>query len=268
MAKDGGGTTSSQVSQPWSDAQPYLKDVLGGAKTAYQSGGGFDYPDFGTTVPFSPQTTQAQGQIEGMAGQGNPLAGQSTAALGGILQGNGNPFWQQAVDTQAGKLTDDLNRSASGGGRLNSGYNANLIGDVVGDFRNKALSDNWNSNVSNQLNAVQAAPGAYQQQYLPAERLASVGAQNEDLATRTLNERIARFQAQQQKPWQSLSAYNALIGGAGQLGGTTVNSAMQPSNYLAPLGGALGGAQVGSMFGPLGTAAGGIGGGLLGLLGI
>jgi hypothetical protein len=231
-------TTQTSNNSPWGPAQPLLQNVLGKANTALDSGQGFNNPGFNTVVPFSPQTTQAMNQTESIANQGNPLAGQSMSALSGILQGNENPYWKSTVDKQAASLGDDLARQYSGQGRFGSAAMDNGFAQQVGDFRNQALSSNWNANVQNQLNAVQAAPGAYGQQFLPSQQLAQVGAQNEDLATRTLNDQLQRFQTDQQGPWNRLATANALGSGAGQFGSTT-GTASQPFNPLQAAGAGL-----------------------------
>ncbi len=162
----GGGTTqttSTVNNDPWSGAQPYIKDVLNNAQKAYQSGKGFDYPNFPTTIPFAPETTQALQGIEGKANQGNPLGAASNSAAMGILGNNGlTPFQQQAgsdvagysrgdyvnggspefnkaLDTQAAKLGTDVQRNVDAMGRSGSAYNTNELATQIGDFRNNAL---------------------------------------------------------------------------------------------------------------------------------
>lgn len=319
-------TTQNTVSEPWSAAQPYLKEALSGAQDAYKSGEGFKpYPN-STVVPFSSQTQGALNQIENIAGRGNPLgqAAQTQAqgvlnsggmtdwqkqALGGtydVATGNrnvtaindnlgayargdyvngGSPEFNKALDYQAGQLATDINRSVDMGGRSNSPYHVNSLVEGVGNLRTKATADEiarqqglqmqaagmlgqeqganivnmvgagqginqaGNQATQNVANFSQLAPNIFEQQFMPAERQASVGAQYEDLSTRQMQDQINRWQANQQEPWSQLAAYNALIGGAGQLGGTSTSSAQQPANYMAPFGGALAGAQTGSMIG-------------------
>jgi hypothetical protein len=52
------------------------------------------------------------------------------------------------------------------------------------------------------------------------------------------------------------------------MGGSSSTTVPKPTNYAAPVGGALAGAQLGSMFGPWGTGLGALAGGGLGLLGL
>ena len=306
-------TQSQQTSEPWKVSQPFLTEVLKGAQSAYQGGGGFDYFPGSTVVPFAPQTQQAMAGIEAQANAGNPLGiasrdqalgilnsgGMSDwqrTALGGtydiatgaksigtegdlrgLLNESSNPYYENVVNREAGKLTDDINRGVSGEGRYGSAYHSGTVADQVGDFREKAMSNQWNQNIANQrgllgdITGVQGAnlanmvgaggqinaagnaaagnvaqfasmaPGIYNQQFAPYERLASVGAQQEDLSTRTMQDAINRFNTEQQTPWSLLAAYNALIGGAGQLGGTSTTQVPSPSLLQQILGGGVAG---------------------------
>lgn len=243
----------------------------------------------------------------GVATGGNQLdaiSGNLGATAAGEYLGGRNPYFQENLDREAGKLATDVSRNVDLLGRRGSGYAANEIGDVVGNFRNQAMQQNYDQerqlqmqaagmlsgeqqgNIANLMGAGQSifgagdtaagraaqyaglAPSIYQDQYAPAERLASVGAQQEDLATRQMQDLISRYYGEQQAPWNALSNYGALVSGAGQFGSTGSQTVTPPANYAAPLGGALGGAQLGSMFGPWGTGIGALLGGGLGVLGI
>lgn len=176
---------------------------------------------------------------------------------------------QQNQLTAAGMLGNEQQRgfgnalsAIQGIGNTQGANIANLVG--AGSQINQA----GNQAIGNVAQFANLAPSIYDQQFAPAQYLAGAGAQREDLATRELNDTIGRFNANQQEPYNRLSAYNALLGGAGQLGGTSTTTATAPANYFAPFGGALAGSQIGSAFGPVGTGIGALGGGLLGLLGI
>lgn len=322
MPPNGGmQTQSQQTSEPWKVAQPFLTEALKGAQGAYQSGKGFDYFPGSTVVPFSSQTQQAMSGIESQANAGNPLgvASQNQAlgilnsggmsdwqkgALGGtydiatgaknigtegdlrgLLDQSSNPYYENVVNREAGRLTDDINRGVAGEGRYGSAYHSGTVADQVGDFRERAMSNQWNQNIANQrgllsdITGVQGAnlanmagaggqinaagnaaagnvaqfagmaPGIYNQQFAPYERLASVGAQQEDLSTRTMQDAINRFNTGQNAPWARLNAYNSLIGGAGQLGGTSTTQVPSPSLLQQILGGGIAGLGLLSGFG-------------------
>lgn len=345
---------------PWSTAQPYIKSGLQSAQDLYNTNAGFKAPSFQTYVPMSGSTQDSLTNMWNLAGQGNPLAGQSMGALSGILSGDtanrygnilnsstdltaaqgnqynqvygsnaataqrlgnqynqlysqaGNPYFDQAVQTQADQTAADVQRQFGSLGRIGSTADTGALAQQIGDVRTKALSDQWNQNIANQanilggasnmynqysgnqgnllsgqnslysnyasnygnilnaqqtgqLNAVGAAPGAYQQQYLPAQALGQVGTAYDDLATRALQSQIDTFNTNQQSGWNRLGAYTGAVSGTGATQ-PAFSSVQQPSNVLGSLlGGALGGASIGkSIGGTTGAGYGALAGGALG----
>jgi hypothetical protein len=125
----------------------------------------------------------------------------------------------------------------------------------------------------------QAAPAFYQQQFLPSQTLAQVGAAREAIAGQPLQEQMARFQFGQQQPIQSLMSYLSSVYGT-PLAREGQQITQLPENRLmsglAGTGlGYVGGQALGSFLGntpfsltsPSGYGlAGAVGGGLLGFL--
>jgi hypothetical protein len=190
-------------------------------------------------------------------------------AISGILSGDinnkyndlysqaGNPYFEQAVQGQADKIGNDVQRQFGGLGRIGSAADTGALTQQIGDFRSQALSNQWNQNIANQrgilgdqsqgqLAAVGAAPGAYQQQYLPAERLGQVGAAWDDQSQRALQAKIDTFNTNQQAGWNRLGAYNQGISGTGgNSPGFAQQKVSSPTNWLGILSGAaLTGASV------------------------
>ena len=289
MGLFGNNTTQTTTTAPWKGAQPYLTTIMDQASKLYKNNAGYKAPNFQTWVPFADQTKTALGGIQNLASQGNPLAGQSMGAISGILGGDinqkyndlynsaSNDVWSQNVQNQSDKIANDVQQQFSNMGRYGSAANTDALVNQLGDYRTKALADYQMQNIANQrgilgdqttsqLNAVAAAPGAYEQQYQPFERLAQVGAANEDLATRKLQARLDKFNTNQNQRWNRLNAFQGAVTGAS--GGTGTTSTVQPSNWLGGiLGGGLLGSQIGGQISGLGAGGGALGGGLLGLLG-
>lgn len=279
----GGGqtTTNTSTSSPWGPSQDYLKGNMKTASDLSKAGTGFNPYTGPTVVPFSSQTQGALSGIQNLAQSGNPLASASMSNLQGILNGQGTVGQLQGllgqsnqdafngvVDQQAGKLTDDINRSVNVAGRDGSMAHSGQIADQVGAFRSAMATNQFNQNIANQRgilgdiaglqsNAISAAPGVYDQQYAPYERLAQVGAANEDLTQRQYQSAQDIFNQQQQAPWQRLAASNAIYSGAGQLGSSQSNAVAQPGILQQILGGAtlgagiLGGSSQNSILGGL-----------------
>jgi hypothetical protein len=255
-------TTQTQTNQPWSGAVPFIKYGLKRAQDVYKGDVGFKAPDFQTYVPFSSQTQGSLDQVWNLAQQGNPLAGSSMATVGGMLAGGaqdqrynqlyqqaGNPYYEQAVQGQVDKTAADVQRQFGGLGRIGSAADTGALTSQIGDVRQKALAEHWDQNVANQRGilgdqsyaqrtAVEAAPGAYQQQYLPAERMGQVGAAYDDRATRQLQSKIDKFNTWQQRPWNQLNAYNQAVSGTGATSPSFAQQKVsQPTNWLGILAG-------------------------------
>ena len=254
-------TTQTTSTVPWTGVQPYLKHGFTAAKGLFDKGKGFNAPPFQTYVPMSAQTKAGLNNIWNIASGGNPLAGQSMAAIQGILSGTPgtNPYFESALNTQSQKTADDVNRQFSGLGRYGSGADTGVLTNQVGQLRDTAMANQYNTDIQQRLAAVQAAPGAYQQQFLPAEYMSQVGAAYDDLAQRKLQSQIDRFNTNQQSGWNRLGAYDTAISGGANPGfGST--SVSKPSNIFGSiLGGALSGFSA-SGGNPLMALLGGAGG--------
>ena len=102
-------------------------------------------------------------------------------------------------------------------------------------------------------------PGLAQAEYTPAQMALSGGQYAQDYAQQALQGQISEFNAAQMFPWQNLERFNAIMSGAGQLGGTQVTAMtpQQPSLMSRLAGGALVGGGLGSTIGgPVGAAGG------------
>lgn len=131
--------------------------------------------------------------------------------------------------------------------------------------------------LARQLQASLAAPQIYGQQYIPSQMLGQVGAQQEAIAAQPLQEQMARYNFQQQLPYQQLQGYLSSVYGS-PMGGYGTQTTQQPTynnsttNALTgALAGGLGGYALNQAFNfgspvmsaGLGAAAGGLLGGFL-----
>ena len=126
----------------------------------------------------------------------------------------------------------------------------------------------YNTGIGQQVAAAQTAQGLAQQPYTDAAMLSEAGGVQDDYRQQLINADIDRYNYDAQRALQALSTYNQLI--SGNYGGTTNTTGQQAKG--SKLGGALGGGMAGASIGTQimpgwGTAIGGIGGALLGLLG-
>jgi hypothetical protein len=276
-------TTTTASNAPWSGAQPALNTALTDAQKLYKNGTGAGVFTDSTVIPWDQKTVQGQGVITDAANANSGGNGLSNQYQGIINSGgynnaqqdalkntqnvanssfnlDSNPAFQQVLKAQQDAASNSVNASASGAGRYGSGIHQQTLANTIGDLTNRAVSgeyQNWQNRKdaanSNLFNMGQTGVGnigtAYQGLQAPAQSLMQVGAMQEDLATRQMNDKLRIFNDQQQKPWENLSRLNAIASGAGQLGGSQTTSQPGQNPFLSALGyGATGAGLLGSLF--------------------
>ncbi|MCP4386543.1 MAG: hypothetical protein GY798_34890 [Hyphomicrobiales bacterium] len=288
----------TQQGQTVNTQAPYFKKKVEGAvkdaKGLYRQGLGFNPFPGKWYVDESGATDNALRKMAKIAKGGHKLGKQSTGFVGDLVGGAYNPdvssyrallgntnneTFQGVIDTQAGKLGDDITRQF-GGSAFGSAAHSGTIADQVGEFRNKMASDNWHRNnmmqrgllgditgveqmgVQNQMAGLSAAPGAYDFQYAPWERLAGVGAAREGYDAAKLEGKMNKFTAKDMADLNRLGWYSGQIGGGGNYGTTTSQVSNAGNPWGGAAAGALGGLRTGAAIGMplLGAGLGGIAG--------
>lgn len=303
-------TTNVASRDPWGPAQPYLSAAMGNASQLYNTDRGYEVYPGQTVAQLRPEQTQALGYIQNIAGPqakagGAPgvlagidlgtnliknqgLAAGQTGVIGQLnrlateAQGNQNPYLQGVLNQQM----NQVNSGMSGAGRYGSGAHSAAVAQAVAptlaeDYaRRQALqqglygqiSDIYGQGLTRAGQWSEAIPRLEQARYAPANMLLGVGDMYRQAEQQNINANVAQWNQQVARPWEQLQRYNAIIGGAGALGGTTTGTGtqsqyiQQPSTLQKLLGGAMSGAGMGSMFGPVGMGVGALGGGLLGMM--
>lgn len=197
---------------------------------------------------------QAQGGLNdiqrGVVGR---LTGQATKSF----NPNDNPGFQSVLKQATDSAGQAVDMGASAAGRYGSGIHqgnvAREVGNVAGqltsneygDFKNRrdaantSLFNAGQQQTQNIWGNTDALRNAYQLHQEPQKDLMGIGSQYEDLAGRTLNDKLRIWQGQQQAPKSAVEWLAALGSGAGSLGGTQGTSAQGPS--ANPFGQAAGG---------------------------
>jgi len=272
---------TTTASAPWGAAQPALKYGVDKALQYAKNGVGGDIYEGSTVTPWDQQTKKGMGFIErganaNLAGKGLSGEYQDVINSGGYNDAqlaalnntrdtansnfdiNSNPAFMQVLQQSQDAARNGVNASASGAGRYGSGIHQQTLGNTLGDLTNRAVGqeyNNWQGRKdaanSNLFNMGQTGFGnlgaAYQGMQAPANSLMQVGAMNEDLATRKMNDKLRVFNERQNKPWDQLGRLNAIASGAGQMGGTTTQSQPGQNPFLTALGyGATGAGLLGS----------------------
>jgi hypothetical protein len=133
---------------------------------------------------------QYQNALNSIVPGGLPTAAQpALGAMSDIIAGNravnpnayagifsqaqgGNPFFQQALDDQLERQADQINSQFSGSGRYGSGAHTGVLADRLGEARTRALANQFNQDVQNQLAAAGGLAGV-QGQNLAAQQTAA-----------------------------------------------------------------------------------------------
>ena len=267
----------SQAGSPsWTLAKPQLQQVLGGAQGLYNKGA--NYYDFNTVQPMSDQTLAALQGTEQMATGNNGLYDQSKAALGNMLNGTGslqnltdtangqylnnNPYLHSMFSALSGDVQDSVNSQFSASGRTGSPAHAGVMTQQLGNLGASIYAQDYARERQNQLQAsdklagygaqgIGLAPGVNDFGYSNLARLGQVGNAYEQQGQKTIADQMARWDFNQNRPWEDLNKYANIastISGQGQTGQVTA----QPNNAL---GDALGlGASMIPMFSNLGNS--------------
>lgn len=288
MSTGSSGSTSTvtQKADPWSKAQPYLEDLMGRAKWAYENLPSQYFPGSTYIGPSLP-TEFGLGELANASQRQEALLNTAGWSINNILGGT-DPYMQQLARTNAGdylhgspeldemfgrmagRITDQVGAQFSGAGRYGSGKYADALGRSLGDLGAQIYGQNYSQERQNQLNAAQSGlerqiqasaflPGLAQAQSMPAQTLLQIGGIDEGYQGLALKDAMDRFYGQQQLPWDDLLRYNTLIQGFGGLGGQSSSTSTQPG--VSPLAGGLGGLS--AILGLLSGFGGGGGTGLL-----
>ncbi len=275
-------------------AEPYIKDILAEAAKLYGSGIGSSYYPGSTVVPFAPETQAALDMSKGL---GYEMTGPSYlydmagSTLGGFASGAMPSAYSQLTpqadylsDVRSGIVGDvmgDIQSQFGGMGRTGTSPGAQQaaargVGTAYAPIAAQQASlergrelQSRESGLSRQFQAAGALPGL--QDTMDRRRLAGisgisgVGSAYEDLAGRELQDRINRFQFEQQSPYDRLTRFAQFPFAAAGFGMPSTQYAPQANPLTSAFGLAQAGMGLGSPFGYGGLGA--ILGGLGGLLG-
>lgn len=264
--------TQTTSGAPWGPAQGYLKDAMKDASKLLDSGSGFQaYPGRGW-VPFSGASEKALAGIAKTARQGNPFYDPAKSLTKGLLGGqfdadtsgfqglldNYDPEFDNVVRNTANDLGDQISRQFGGGASYGSAAHTGTIADQVGDVVSRMRSDHFDTgqnfkrgiygdiaslgqaDVQNRLAGLAAAPGVYDMQYAPYDRLAEVGAAREGKAAEELQSKMDKWYINNMSDWDRLTQAFGIYSGTGAQGNRATTTLSQPSDpWSKILGGGL-----------------------------
>ena len=240
----GGGSSGTQVQGIDPMLKPFVQYGLNEAVDLYKSGVPNYYP--GQTYISPSQQTQAALQAQqNRALQGNPLLPaaqqQQQSVIGGQYLAN-NPFFNQALagagQAATSQYFDAINQAQSGAsqaGRYGSGAQENLFNRAGTSLANSLANtagnlayQNYGAERGRQEAAAAGAPQLAMADYADIAQLGQAGQTAEDYQQAALQGDIARFDFEQNLPYQKLS--NLLGAVYGAPAGSVVQSSQQGSS--------------------------------------
>ena len=258
--------TTTTSSEPSEFIRPYYSQAINAAQDLYENPSMPSFFPNNTYVDFAPETETALQLASARATQGNPLLGSSQTEINKILQGDylsptTNPYSQALFNQMAGDVTSQVQSQFSKAGRLGSGANQEILTRGLGELANKVYGDQYNRERQLMANTMNTAPQLGEMDYNDIARLQQVGDARESIEQTKLQDAIARFDYEQQKPYFKLNQYLGALG-SNVPTMTVENSPVYRNTGANILSGAGMGADLGNIFGSPGAGA--VLGGLLG----
>ena len=227
----GGGAPTNSTTTTGIDpsVKPYVTWGLEQAKNLYSQPGPAYFPGQ-TYVGPSSQTTSALSSAEQIARGGNPLVSgalqQQQDVIGGQYLQN-NPYFNQALAGAAQGATQTYNdaiRAAQGGasmaGRYGSGASADIqnraattLANTLANKYGELAYQNYGAERGMQNQAAQNAPTLSQARYQDTSQLLNLGQIGEGYKEKALQGDIAKYNYEQNLPYQQLQNYASLIQG-------------------------------------------------------
>ncbi len=225
-----GGGTSETKNQLDPTIRPFVEYGLQEAKSLYQT----DTPQYyggQTFISPSAQTQQALQAAQNRALAGSPLLPAAQQQQQDVISGaylQNNPYFNQALAGAAQGATQNYNDAimaaqgnASMAGRYGSGVSADIqnraattLANTLANKYGELAYSNFANERARQDAAAMGAPALAQADYADIQQLLNVGKTTEDYQKTALQADIDRFNFEQNKPYQKLSAYLGAAYGA------------------------------------------------------
>ena len=230
--KGGGGGGSSQTNNQLDPTvRPFVKYGLQEAQNLYKTSAP-EYYSGQTYIGPSGQTQSALEAAQTRAMAGSPLLSQAQqqqgATVGGEFLSAGNPYFSQALQGAAQGATQNYNDAimaaqsgASKAGRYGSGVSSDIqnraattLANTLSNKYGELAAQNYSNERGLQQQAAFNAPNLAAADYQDIQQLMNVGKTQEDYQKTALQADIDRFNFEQNKPYQKLSAYLGAAYGA------------------------------------------------------
>jgi hypothetical protein len=273
----GSRTVTQQNQQQTSDRNPYapaipaLNDIMGGAKDLYNQRKGQQFFGGQTYADFSPDSQRAFDMIRQRAQGGSDLLRGAQGMLGDTASGkylsDGNPFGSAMAQRTTADVMPGLNATFAKAGRTGSDAHQYTLTRGLADAMAPANMQMYENERGRMMQAAGMAPQMAQADYMDAQMLRGVGAEQEAQSQKGINEQMARFGFNQDRDARALQEYLGYAGSIGGMGGTTDSTMtgtstqeQRQSPFQQMLGAGLMGAGLFGGMGGMGSMFGGMGG--------
>ena len=226
LYKGGGGGSSTTMPTIPDELKPlanlYVKQATQIANTPYQAYTGQRYADLNGTQ------NQALQMIQNRATNGSPVMDQANSTLTSMMQGgNTNPYLDQMVGKAQQSVANNYNlvtkpqmetSMVNSGSFGNSGLQqmqANQqkqVGQQMSDIATQMYGNAYNTDRSNQMQALGMAPQYGNQAYTDAGQLLNAGNTQQNNAQNNLDFGYQQFQDAQNYPYKQLQATGGVVG--------------------------------------------------------
>lgn len=257
MSKSAGQQTTQNITEPWKVQQPYITKGFERAEELFNANTP-NYYSGDTYVPFAGETEQALQLAKARALQGNQLLGSSQNYANDVMQGNyldptKNTHLNNLFSNMSGKIQADVNSNFAQAGRYGSGSHTGVMTDQLGNLADKVYADNYARERGIQDSMSTKAPQLGEMDYGDISKLQTVGNAREELSQRMLQDNIARWEFENQKPYTKLREYQASVGSPFGTTSSTITP-LSKNPIMGLLGGASSGAGIYDMLGATGSA--------------
>ena len=233
--------TTTSSAEPSEFIRPYLTQAIDYSQDLFESDLRNFFPN-NTFVTPAAETQAALDLASARAIAGNPLLNQSQnlaqqTLSGDFLSPTTNPYSQALFNQMADDVTSKVQSQFSRAGRLGSAANQEVLADSLGRLANQVYGDQFNRERALQAQTMLTAPQLGEMDFNDIQRLQRVGADRESIDQARLQDAIARFDFEQQKPFLKLNQF------LGALGSPVPTQTVSPQpDVRNPGAGVLGGA--------------------------
>lgn len=267
-------TTSTQQTDmgPWSAQQPYLTKVFSEAERLYDTHTP-RYYEGSTVAGATPAMKQGWDAAIQRAQQGSPLIPSAQGLTldtinGKYLDPNSNPFLAATYGAAADQVTNAYRTATAPGtaaaysaaGRYGSGARNQTVDqdrrgllDKLNNLATSIYGGNYQTERDRQMTAAGGAPGMVQAGYIEPGILTSIGQQQQQQDQAELGDKVARWNYNENLPYEKLARLLGAVQGNYGQSGTTTSTQTSPM-YSNGIGQGLGGLlSLGSMIGSFAT---------------